>query len=144
VLDLRHAHPSANGENLSPNLQWFGAPANTQSFAVTCFDPDAPTGSGWWHWIVIDIPANITELPKGMTPAQQPDSAVELRNDFGELGFGGSAPPPGDRPHRYIFAVYALDVPTLGLEESTTAAVAGFNLTAHSLARGHITGLYSH
>lgn len=143
-LDLQHAHGSANGANVSPNLQWSGAPDETKSFAVTCFDPDAPTGSGWWHWILVNIPADLNELAAGLEAAGLPEGAVELRNDFGEYGFGGSAPPPGDRPHRYIFAVYALDVPALDLTPDTPAAVAGFNLTAHSLARGHITGLYAH
>lgn len=144
TLNLQHAHGSAMGQNVSPNLRWSGAPEGTKSFAVTCFDPDAPTGSGWWHWIVIDIPANVDQLPTGASGPDLPVGAIELRSDFGELGYGGAAPPPGDRPHRYIFAVYALDVPALGLSSQTPAAIAGFNLTAHSLARGHVTGLYSH
>ena len=146
-LDLKHVHGSAKGQNISPNLQWSGAPLETQSYAVTCFDPDAPTGSGWWHWLVVDIPASVTELVTGAADdggSGIPEPAFELRSDFGEMGYGGAAPPPGDRPHRYIFAVHALDVPRLGITPDTPAAIVGFNLTAHSLARGHITAYYAH
>ena len=145
-LDLRHAHGSAKGENLSPNLRWSGAPSETQSYAVTCFDPDAPTGSGWWHWLIVDIPTMVTELKRGFTPEEPtaPAGTVELFNDFGEVGYGGAAPPPGDRDHRYIFTVHALDVPKLGLTPTTPQGQAGFNLTTHSLARGSITTVFAY
>lgn len=140
-LDKAHVHDSAGGANQSPQLSWSGFPAATQSFAVTCFDPDAPTGSGWWHWIVTDIPADVTSLERGAT---LPAGAVEYRTDYGTPGYQGSGPPPGDYPHRYFFVVHALDVPALGLAPETPAAIVGFHLTAHALARATIVGTYQH
>src|SRR6266496_1609466 len=104
------AHAYA-GENTSPHLQWEGFPQDTRGFVVTCFDPDAPTGSGFWHWVVVNLPATVTELERGVDPL--PGGAFCVRNDYGERNYGGSAPPPGDRPHRYVFAVHALDVDRL-------------------------------
>lgn len=133
--DPRHAHPMAGGENVSPHLRWSGFPAETQSFVVTCYDPDAPTGSGFWHWLLVDVPAGTTELPRAASPNSLPAGAFEIRNDYGESGYGGSAPPPGDRPHRYVYAVHAVDVPKLGVDASATPAYVGFNLAFHTLAR---------
>jgi Raf kinase inhibitor-like YbhB/YbcL family protein len=138
------------GQNISPNLRWHGFPPQTQSFAVTCFDPDAPTGSGFWHLVLLDVPAPVTELATGAASGDLsglPAGSFCVRNDYGVKAFGGAAPPKGDPPHRYVFAVHALDVPSLaslGVDSDVSAAVAGFNLRFHTIARGMIIPVYGH
>ena len=135
---LPDAQVQAKG-NRSPHLSWDGAPEGTKSFAVTCFDPDAPTGSGFWHWTVANISADVTELAEG---AAVPAGAVEGRTDFGEPGFGGAAPPPGHGPHRYIFTVFAVDMDKLDVTGDDSGAKYGFNLHFHTLAKASITAIY--
>ncbi|MGC5053918.1 YbhB/YbcL family Raf kinase inhibitor-like protein [Micromonospora sp. DT48] len=140
-MDAAHAHGSTGGDNVSPHLAWSGFPAETKSFVVTCFDPDAPTGSGFWHWVLVNLPADVTELPRGAT-GDDLRGGFTVRNDYGEHGFGGAAPPAGDRPHRYVFAVHALDVERLDVTPESTPAYVGFNLAFHTLARATIRPTY--
>jgi Raf kinase inhibitor-like YbhB/YbcL family protein len=138
-LDKRFAHSSVGGDNVSPHVRWSGFPAETKGFALTIYDPDAPTGSGFWHGVAVGIPADVTEIGQG---AALPGGAFAVRNDYGEKGYGGPAPPEGDREHRYFFAVHALDTEDLGLADSATPAYVGFNLTFHVLARGVVVPTY--
>src|SRR5688500_2719883 len=132
------------GENVSPHLAWSNPPEGTKSFVLTVYDPDAPTGSGWWHWVVYDIPANVTELPAGAGSgkAELPKGASQGRTDFGSKGFGGACPPPGDKPHRYIFTVHALKVEKLDVPANATAAMVGFSINANRLASATLTARY--
>ncbi|AFR06261.1 MULTISPECIES: YbhB/YbcL family Raf kinase inhibitor-like protein [Nocardiopsis] len=133
----------AGGQDVSPQLSWSGFPEETRSFAVTCFDPDAPTASGFWHWVVCDIPVDVTELAADAgNGSGLPEQAVTLRNDAGGHRYIGAAPPAGHGPHRYIFAVHAVDVPSLGLDSSASPAFLGFNLFSHALGRALITPVY--
>ena len=127
----------AGGDDRSPQLSWTCFPPETKSFVVTCYDPDAPTASGFWHWAVVDIPATVTSLPSGAgdeTAAGLPARALQLRNDAGLRRYLGAAPPPGHGRHRYFFVVHAVDVETLGLPDDASNALLGFNLFSHTLA----------
>ena len=130
------------GENVSPEVTWEGVPKGTKSFAVTMYDPDAPTGSGWWHWVVYDIPANVRMLKAGASKKALPGGAVEGKTSYGSKGFGGACPPPGDKPHPYILTVYALDAESLKLDESATPELVGFYLNAHMLAKASVMAYY--
>ena len=133
------------GGNKSPHLRWEEAPAGTKSIALTCFDPDAPTGSGFWHWVVVNIPPSVTELPLDAgNPAagKLPAGALQVRTDFGKPGYGGPCPPPGDHPHRYLFTVHAASMDALPVTADTSAAVVGFYLNFNTLAKASLMGLY--
>ena len=134
-----------DGGNRSPHLAWDDAPAGTKSFAVTCFDPDAPTGSGFWHWVVVNIPPSVTVLPLDAgNPAggKLPAGALQVRTDFGKPGYGGPCPPAGDHPHRYLFTVHAVSMDTLPVSADTSAAVVGFYLNFNTLAKVVLMALY--
>ncbi len=133
------------GGNRSPQLRWEDAPEGTKSFAVLCFDPDAPTGSGFWHWVVVNIPPTVTELPldAGNPAANRlPAGALQVRTDFGKPGYGGPCPPAGDHPHRYLFTVHAVSIDRLPVSADTSAAVVGFYLNFNTLAKATLMGLF--
>jgi Raf kinase inhibitor-like YbhB/YbcL family protein len=135
------------GGNVSPSLAWKNPPAGTKSFAVTVYDPDAPTGSGWWHWVMFNIPADVTSLSLGVgNPAsgQTPKGAVQSKTDFGKPGYGGPCPPKGDKPHRYVFTVYALNVDKIDADENASGAMVGFMLNANKLGKASLTATYGH
>ena len=132
-------------ENLSPGLRWSGAPAGTRSFVVSCFDPDAPTMSGWWHWTIVDLDASVTSLERGAgaSDLQLDGAAFHLAGDSGDHAWFGPYPPAGDGDHRYVFTVSALDVDTLGLDDDASPAMAAFTLAPHCIARATLTATYS-
>jgi len=125
------------GGNKSPHMRWSGAPAGTRSFAVTLYDPDAPTGSGFWHWLVVNIPGDVTELAvgAGSRGGDLPAGALQTRTDFGAPGYGGPCPPPGDHPHRYLFSVFAVKAERLDVNPDNSGAAVGFNLHFNMLAK---------
>lgn len=133
------------GKNISPALAWSGVPAGTKSLAVTVYDPDAPTGSGWWHWVVYNLPAATTGLPEGAGSADGkglPAGAVQGRTDFGAAAFGGACPPVGDKPHRYIFTVFALKTEKIELPADASAALVGYMLNANKLGSASFTAKF--
>lgn len=139
AIPMDHVHDGCGGKNVSPQLSWSGAPQGTKSFVVTCFDPDAPTGSGYWHWVTFNIPANVNSLAAGDATL---GGGKAGRNDYGETGYGGPCPPKSDGQHRYIFRVYALDVERMNASEGTTGASVTFMTRGHVLATGATTGTF--
>ncbi len=141
--DVQDGQPMGDAQavpaNVSPQLAWSGFPAETRSFVVTCFDPDAPTPSGYWHWVLVNVPATTTELATG---ADVPEGAFHVRSDGGLSAFEGAGPPAGDQVHRYYFVVHAVDVDRLDVEENASPAVVSFNLAFHTLARAILVGTY--
>jgi Raf kinase inhibitor-like YbhB/YbcL family protein len=143
TIDMQFVFTGCGGKNTSPQLAWRGAPSGTKSFAITCFDPDAPTGSGYWHWLVFDLPASLGSLGAGAGNSATPGGGRTGYSDFGLNKYGGPCPPKGDDPHRYIFTVYALDVPRLeGAGEGTTGATLVFLMRGHVLAQGSLTARF--
>lgn len=135
-----------DGGNLSPKLSWENSPEDTGSYAVTVYDPDAPTGSGWWHWVIFNIPAGVTSLPEGagtQSSGLAPKASVQSRTDFGTPGYGGGCPPEGDLDHRYVFTVHALDTPHLDLDAQASGAMVGFFIHRHTIAKASLTVSYS-
>ncbi|HMK61806.1 MAG TPA: YbhB/YbcL family Raf kinase inhibitor-like protein [Dissulfurispiraceae bacterium] len=134
------------GKNISPALYWENAPKGTKSFAITVYDPDAPTGSGWWHWLLFNIPTSVNNLPENAgEPALglAPQGSVQSRTDFGKPGYGGACPPVGHKPHRYQFTVFALDVDKLDLDANSPGAMVGFYLNQHAIEKAVLTVYYS-
>ena len=134
-----------SGANISPQLNWKNAPQGTKSFAVTVYDLDAPTGSGWWHWVIFDIPADVHSLKSNAGNVKMhiaPKGSVQSITSYGQTGFGGACPPPGDRPHEYLFTVYALKVDKLGLKADATPALVGFYLGQNMLAKASVVAYY--
>lgn len=131
------------GKNMSPALEWSNAPKNTKSFALTLYDPDAPTGSGWWHWLVFNIPASVHRLTENASARNNlPKGAVESINDYGRTAFGGACPPKGEKAHRYVLTVYALDIDALELDTNAQPALVGYMLNAHALAKSSTIGYF--
>ncbi len=129
------------GSNESPQISWEGAPKGTKSFALTAYDPDAPTGSGWWHWVVYDVSNDLKSIPRGAGSQEQTESFKFGRNDFGQYSYGGACPPEGQE-HRYQFTVYALDIEKLPIDKNVTAAMIGYFIKSHTLAEARIEVLY--
>lgn len=145
-IDVSHVFNGmgCTGQNISPALTWANPPAGTKSFAVTMYDPDAPTGSGWWHWVMYNIPANTLSLPAGAGNGRNaPRGSTQGPTDFGSKGYGGPCPPVGDKPHHYHITVFALKVDKLDIPGNATSAYVGFNLNANKLATARVTGLFA-
>ncbi len=143
TIGMDFVFTGCGGKNQSPQLSWSGAPTGTKSFAITCFDPDAPTGCGYWHWLTFDIPVSTTNIDAGAGTDKSPGGGSGT-NDFSVSSYCGPCPPKGDVPHRYVFTVYALDADSIGADESTTGATLIFKMRGHVLATGATTGFFSH
>ncbi len=132
------------GGNKSPSVEWENAPKDTKSFAITMYDPDAPTGSGWWHWTVLNIPASTSKIAENASndKAKLPKNVIEGRTDFGQANYGGMCPPVGDKPHHYTITVYALKVPTLNLTSDASGAMVGYNVKQNAIASASVTVEY--
>lgn len=140
-------YSGCSGKNISPALNWSGAPKGTKSFALMVYDPDAPTGSGFWHWVVFNISPDTTGLPKNAGDLKgdaAPKGAVQSRTDFGTPGYGGPCPPKGDKPHHYHFILFAVDADKIDADENASAAFVGFNLHFHTLAKTELVGVWGH
>ena len=150
TLDMVHVGAQehgfgCSGGNRSPQLSWSDVPDGARSFAVTCYDPDAPTGSGFWHWQVVNIPSDVTELPMdaGLPDGSKlPPGAMQTRNDYGVTGYGGPCPPEGHRPHHYVFTVFAVTQEELPVSADTSCAVVGFQLNHNNVGTARLTGLF--
>ena len=145
TIDEVYSGFGCTGKNISPQLKWTNAPKNTKSFALTVYDPDAPTGSGWWHWVIFNIPPDATGLVTDAGNPQKtlaPKGSVQSITDYGKPGFGGACPPQGDKPHRYIFTVFALDIAKLDLDEKASAALVGFMLNGHAIEKASLISYY--
>ena len=143
VLSADYGFGCAGG-NRSPHLKWSGEPPGTRSFAVTLYDPDAPTGSGFWHWLVVNIPTHVTELAEGVgnPGGSLPPGVLQTRTDYGAAGYGGPCPPAGHHPNRYLFTVFAVKTVRLDVNAESSGAVVGYNLYFNTLAKAAIMGLY--
>lgn len=149
--DIADGQPVKNEQvnefgDTSPQLSWSGTPEGTKSFVITCFDPDAPIVSGFWHWVLVDVPADVMALAAGAGAegAALPGNAFHVRNDGGGMGYMGCAPPTGDQVHRYFFVIHAVGTEKLGVDASASPAVVGFNLAFNTLGRAIIHGTYQH
>jgi len=140
---LPQVYPLCGGKNISPKLIWENAPENTKSIAITMFDPDAPTGHGWWHWLMINIPSNVTELPEntGSPVSEFFDIGIQTVNDYGEIGYGGPCPPPGP-PHRYIITVYALNVKGFDVRKDIKPQILNEYIQKYAIDKASIMALY--
>lgn len=132
-----------SGENISPELHWSHVPKGTKSFAITVYDPDAPTGSGWWHWLIVNIPVDTNKITANASAENKlPKGALETTTDYGITGFGGACPPQGDKAHRYVFTVHALDVENLPVKTDSKSAVVGFMINKHTIEKASLISYY--
>lgn len=131
-----------SGKNISPQLSWKDAPAGVKSFAITAYDPDAPTGSGWWHWVVFNLPASADSVKTGVSNKAMPAGTIESITSYGSKGFGGACPPKGDKPHRYIFTVFALNTEKIEQTSEARPELIGFFLNSHAIAKASIMAYY--